>query len=143
QDVEEENQLPLVALLQKLKTRRALFVECDDLSVENQLRDLDLADCFRDGWKSRREVELVATPHRELAVDDRDDRAKAVVLHLFDPVRLVRRRRVGQRREHRREEFAEELFWSGHRRATVYDSEGTTCTSSNPSSNAGGASFFA
>src|SRR6266851_2743466 len=79
EDVEEENQLALLALLQQLEARRSLIVERDDLAVQDHFRQLDFAHGVGNDRKTRDEIELVAAPHRDAAVDDCYDRAEAVV----------------------------------------------------------------
>src|ERR1043165_2509843 len=131
-DVEDEDELA-VALLEELEARASLFVERDDLAVEHGLRHLQLPQRLGDFGEARREVDLVAAPHRQLAAGDRGDGAEAVVFELVDPLVLVARRRGGERRKHRREDFAQQ-------RLRLHDA--TTRTSSKPSSRVGGISFF-
>ena len=105
EDVEEDDDLA-VALLEELESRPPLFVEGDDLAVEHDLRHLQLPQRVGDFGEARREVDLIAAPHRHLPAGDRHDGAEAVVFELVDPLVGVARRRGGERRQHRREDFA-------------------------------------
>ena len=106
-EIEHENEFALRALLQELKSWRTSIVEGHDFTVEHRVFDFDLGHGIGDHRKPRREIELVAAPHRKAAADDCRDRAETVVLHLVRPVGIVGRRRIGKRGQHRREHFAQ------------------------------------
>ena len=134
EDIEEKHQLAF-ALLKKLKARDAVLVESDDLAIEHHLSDHQVRHRFGDLRESSRQIELVATPHGHFSIDERRERAEAVVLHLVGPVLFVAWRLVGQRGQHRRKHTAKELLG-------VPQAQLTRRTSSNPSATVGGASFF-
>src|ERR1019366_3110923 len=108
EDVEDNEQFPAVALLQKLEARRAMLIEDDDLTVEHDVGKFQFRKGGGDGGKAGRQIELVPAPNRHAAIDDCRHGPEAVVLQLERPALPVARRRLRDRRQHRREEGLEQ-----------------------------------
>ena len=112
QHIEQDVPFAHVSLLQQLEFRHAFDVQRDDLAVNDDLVGLPFLQRFDDVRKAFAEVELVAGPECHGTAGLRAHAAEAVVLQLVRPARLTAGRRVGERRQHRRKELAEQRLRS-------------------------------
>ena len=90
-------------VLQQLKMRDPVLVECDEFAVDHGVA-CDAFERFRDFDVTVADDLAVAAIERDLAALDLGDHAKAVVFVLEDPSRIVEGR-VRQRRKHRLKAF--------------------------------------
>ena len=113
----EQHGLVHTALLDELEPRYALRVENADLAVDHGVADDDARERPRDPREPLAQIESVARPHRHPAVRQRAERPIAIVLHLRVPI--ARRRRIDERREHRRQVPAQDRVGRRSRRAQL------------------------